>query len=309
MFLRRMAKQFFSTRGTQLIRPFTSRAGYRVLATSSSAMLGLFATSRALMTTPHAGSDTFRTRLDVSAILKTLKTDDAYNSSVLLYAASLLNDSELYSKASSEMDKHLKNAPVNSFMAWMFGRELLAAQNMNKTAAVEKLRLQLKALLKPGVVENDRCRAWALGYLAALNDTEYQEYKDEMIKAANALTEPADALWAHVMNLQAAARANDEPTFKLILRQMTRFTGKATVSEALAQIPATDWQAWAAAMTLKSAAQIGDTQLTEELNKSLPVVIQQAVSIKSMPNAMLAQITEDEADALMQTRTRTLSCK
>lgn len=160
-------------------------------------------------------------------------------------------------------------------------------------------------------------RAWALGYLAALDLEEYQKNKEEMLKAANALREakdalekPANALWADVMNLQAAARAHDKPTFELILKQMQQFTGKETVADALAQIPANDWRAWAMGMVSESAALMGDVKLYQELNQPLSAAIHEAMSNKSTANAMLAQISADTAEKLTQPRqTRTVNRK
>ncbi len=246
------------------------------------------------------------------AILKT---------SVVLYASSLLNDSEIYAKALSEINAQLEKEPHNSRKAWMLGRLLLAKKNKidhmkgemkDKTVDeetrleleklekdIEATRNQLKNLLNSDIA-NDKMRAWALGYLAALDLEEYQINKEEMIKAANALTESSDALWADVMNLQAAARAHDEPTFELILKQMQQFTGKETVAEALAQIPADDWRAWAMGMVSESAALMGDVKLYQELNQPLSAATHEAVSKESTANAMLAQISADTAEKLMQ---------
>ncbi len=320
MFLRKMISKQLAARGPQFTRPFTSRAGLNLFATSC-AILGVFATSRGLanchsaLMTPSAGFVTSHAGLDVPAMLKTLKTDSTYNSSVVLYAASLLHDSELYKKTLAEFNIQLKKEPNNSFKAWMLGRLVGAAENINDKKAVKKAQRQLKILLKKDIA-HDEFRAWSLGYLAALNSEEYQQNKEEMIKAANALEKakdalekPANALWAHVMNVQAAARANDETTFESILERMKQFTGKETVAEALAQIPANDWRAWAMGIVSESAALMGDKKLYQELSQPLSSEINKAVS-NSTGNAILAQVSANTADTLMQSRqARALGCK
>lgn len=146
MFLRKMIFKQLSQRGSQLTRPFASRTGRNFFATSC-AILGVFANSRGLanshgglITTPRAGFVTFHAGLDVSAILKTLPMDKIYNLSVVLYASSLLNDSELYKKALAEITAQLEKEPNSSFKAWMVARVLLAAENVDDETVVEKTR-------------------------------------------------------------------------------------------------------------------------------------------------------------------------
>lgn len=237
------------------------------------------------------------TNINVTTALAELKTDSAYNSSVVLYASALLKNKERYSEALDAIEKQLAGSENNSFKAWMLGRVALAATHIEDKATVDKTVPVLKILIKE--VSKDECHAWALGYLAAVNSAEFKENHQTMRNAADALTKPADALWAHVMNLQAAARERNKDIFNSILLQMTKFTGKTTVAEALAQVPANDWRAWALGIATESAAIMGEKNLYQELNQPLDAAIAEAVGAKSIANAMLAQINATTASAMI----------
>lgn len=225
--------------------------------------------------------------LDINSVFAELKTDSLYNQSVKLYASALLKHAE-YTKSLSTIQKSLDSAPNDAFKAWMLGRVTLAAALLEDKVTVEKTLPLLKSLLSDKKVEENEFSAWALGYIAAVNPDEYKDYKEKMISAADKLTKPADALWAHVMNLQAAARAKDDSTFQYILNQMITFTKKTTVAEALAEIPASDWQAWALGIAAESSAIMGKKELYDDLKKALDAAIVQA---GSTANGMLAQIS------------------
>lgn len=233
--------------------------------------------------------------IDPAATLAELKTDSAYNSSVVLFAAALLKNEKRYKEALTAIQEQLKED--TSFKAWMLGRIVLAATHMDDKETIAKITPVLKNLLKN--VEKDECHAWALGYLAAINPAEFKENCDVMLQAANALTKkPGDTLWAHVMNLQAAARAHDETIFNKILSEIKSFTQKETIAEALAVIPADDWRAWALGITAESATTMRNKDLYQELSSPLLEAIKEAVNLKSMANAMLAKISATAADCL-----------
>lgn len=234
----------------------------------------------------------------VTDTLSELKTDSAYNSSVVLYASALLMKKKRYVEALNAIKAELAKKPNDSFKAWMWGRIVLAATHFGDKATVDEMLPELKSLLPQ--VAKDENYAWALGYLAAVNPKEYEQNKQAMMDAAKALKKPADALWAHVMNLQAAARQDEKADFYSILMDMRIYTGKTTIAEALAQIPATDWRAWALGIATESAAIMGDKDLYAELNQPIADAITEAVGAKSMANAMLAQINATKASELMQ---------
>lgn len=235
--------------------------------------------------------------LDVNAALTLLKTNTTYDLSIVLIASALLKNNERYSQTLATFQTALLTAPDNSFKAWMIGRMLLAATNMQDHATVEKALPVLKKLLPE--VTKDEYYAWALGYLAAVSPEEYIENQSAMITAANSLTKPADALWSHVMNLQAAARAKDETTFEAILQQMKTFTKKESIAAALAEIPATDWQAWALGITAEAATTIGNKDIYNQLTQPTATAIIEAVKSDLTANAMLAQISITSAASLM----------
>lgn len=234
----------------------------------------------------------------VKDTLTELKTDSAYNASVVLYASALLMKKKRYAEALNAIKDQLAKNPNDSFKAWMLGRVVLAATHFGDTATVDEILPLLKSLLPE--VTKDQNYAWALGYLAAVNPEEYEQNKQAMMDAAKALKNPADALWAHVMNLQAAARKQEKADFYSILMDMMEFTGKTNIADALAQIPANDWRAWAIGIATESAAIMGDKDLYNELNQPLDAAIAEAVGAKSMANAMLAQINLKNAAELMQ---------
>lgn len=236
--------------------------------------------------------------------LSELKTDSAYNSSIVLYASALLMKKKRYIAALNAIKDQLATQPNDSFKAWMLGRVVLAATHFGDKATVDEMLPVLKSLLPK--VTKDQNYAWALGYLAAMNLQEYEQNKQAMMDAAKALKTPGDALWAHVMNLQAAARQNEKADFYSILMDMMACVGKTTIAETLAQIDTHDWRAWALGIVTESAAIMGDKDLYAELRQPLADAITEAFRAKSMANAMLAQINATEASELMQSSTLAL---
>ncbi|MBX2901881.1 MAG: hypothetical protein KF775_19705, partial [Cyclobacteriaceae bacterium] len=111
---------------------------------------------------------------NVKHALASLKTDTLYNASVVLYASALLKDKSHYLEALSAMEIKFKETPNNSFKAWMLGRVALAATHMGDQETVVKTVPALKDLLEQKEVAEDESRAWALGYLAAVNLAEYK---------------------------------------------------------------------------------------------------------------------------------------
>src|SRR5689334_16242306 len=99
--------------------------------------------------------------------LSELKTDLAYDASVVLYASALLMKKKRYMEALKAIKAQLAEKPNDSFKAWMLGRIVLAATHFGDTATVDEMLPLLKSLLPE--VAKDQNYAWALGYLAAVN--------------------------------------------------------------------------------------------------------------------------------------------
>lgn len=105
----------------------------------------------------------------------------------------------------------------------------------------------------------------------------------------------SDVLWSHVMNVQAAARANDIETFNHILADMIKLTEESTVNTALLHIPESDWRAWAIGIVRLAAATIRDDSLCHELDAFHQESIQSARKANSTANAMMAYLCEVDA--------------
>ena len=147
---------------------------------------------------------------------------DAYLISMPLIVSAQLGDEDFYQQTHAAMRIAVTNRKNDTFTAWLYGRELLAATSMgNKPEDVSAATEKLKELLEENQYSTDSFRAWALAYLAASNNDAYQKTKEPMLKSANLLlkiyvmTSPflekekqearSNALWSWVMISLAAA--------------------------------------------------------------------------------------------------------
>lgn len=173
---------------------------------------------------------------------------------------------------------------TNSFKAWMWGRVLLAADSVNDTTTINKALANLRILLddtQPTATDNPAFYTWAWAYRAAYNQQEYAISKDKMLQGAYKLDNLSDALWAWVMNLQAAAYAHDLATYETCKQQIISVAHTATVSQALTKgllrtAASNDYPAWAMAKVRYAARVVGDEALYAELESSLNASIREA---------------------------------
>lgn len=245
----------------------------------------------------QAYSSRFEVNQNIQFLLSEAK-DDEYRLGMVLYASAIQGDEKIYSQSLLKMKQKLDKLSL-SYQTWRLGRILLAADCMNDLLTKKRTLADLKVLLANPNITKDAFSAWALGYLAALNNDEYKTYKNEMLAAAQALTEQyghakinhddsnntqaklSDALWAWVMAIQAAANAQDNITFNFILDQIKIITTQKTISDALSQelkrlSDSNDYPAWAMSIVQLSAATIGNQSIFDELEKPLHVSIQGA---------------------------------
>lgn len=241
----------------------------------------------------------FSERSDVETktdVLAKSSANNPYLASLPLMASAGLGDEKRYAQAREQMlealNKDLKDYPQewmqnNSFKAWMLGRVLLAAKQMDDLKTVESAQNNLSKLLEEKITEkdNDAFFVWAWGYRAALNKKEYEIANKKMMEGAIKLTHKfiqkpsdhsllSDALWAWTMNLAAAANANDEATYKKIKEFILALTDKKSVADALESgllrtEKSNDYPAWALAKVRLAAGIMQDKVLYKDTNEIL----------------------------------------
>lgn len=255
----------------------------------------------------------FQEKDDIEKRTDQLLADNPYSASLPLIASATLGDEQRYVHALVQMLAHLgtlETAPEkfdswmrsNSFKAWMWGRVLLAAKSMDDGETIKIAKEKLSALLGETANQNDNPAffAWAWGYRAALNNYGYQETRQNMMDAAMQLSEKSlaqpnnhdalsDALWAWVMNLSAAANADDQEKYSEIKNQILRLTGKKSVVDALdtglvRTDTSTDFPAWGLAKLRHAAASMKDSEVFHEAESVLVASIEKARESK-LPSA------------------------
>jgi hypothetical protein len=241
---------------------------------------------------------------DIVETLKMLeaKANSPYDISIIVLSSAELKEEACYKANLNKLEVILETLPNDSFKSWMAGRIALAAKTMDDKNTLTKWLPKLKEILNECKEKNkeDASSAWAWGYRAALDANEYKESRENMLSAARSISKPADALWAYVMNIQAAAHMQDGQTYNQILDEMKTLTRKSSVGEALSEIPSNDWQAWALTIVSSAAATINDKDLVHELEQPTRNALQEACKLNLMANAMMAQINQKKIDAQMK---------
>lgn len=222
---------------------------------------------------------------------------DPYSASLPLMASAEIGDKARYEIALTNMFNTLDNLdnsserdPTwmknNSFKAWMWGRIASAADSMDDFQTVIKAQKKLEEFLAKNVEENDNFVffTWAWGYRASINQKEYTISKKRMLDDAMILTEKyktsgdhgmlSDALWAWVMNLQAAAYVGDQKSYDWIKEQIKSVAGENSVARSLEKgllrtTQSNDYPAWAMAKTRYAAIIINDKELYQQIEASL----------------------------------------
>lgn len=256
------------------------------------------------------------------ALLNNAK-DDAYQLSMPLLVSAQLGNKALYQKALIRMNKAMDAMEDSPFKAWIYGRILLAAQGIKDEKTVSKTLTGLTNLLD-GFIKNDgtgldRFTVWSLGYLAALDMTEFMRAKDNLLAGANALTDAyftinakedatedqkqekrSDALWAWVMISQAAANAHQRESFDYAIEQMLRITKELSIGEALTKgllrtAASNDYPAWASSLVSLAAETLPDRSVYDALQDPLQASIQAAKKGNHLPEMLLAIVNKQLA--------------
>lgn len=219
--------------------------------------------------------------------------------SVPLIAAAMEKNTEAYHDLLSRMVKALStpsnhnniNNNINtslSHQAWLLGRILLAAQNIDDQPTAKKAANIMLGLLENNKITYNEYYAWAWAYLAdyyADQPKLYNKYKLEMFNAADYYVTQYPAqieniAWIRVMELQAVADAKDDLQYKVILQALKKNTKQSSLVNALDTIPIEDYQAWAKAIVMDAAAKTNDEK-TYNLMKN---ATEKAIALSSKDN-------------------------
>jgi hypothetical protein len=244
------------------------------------------------------------TRWIETASQKALTEKDPYQRTYLLsmplLASAYLEEISLYEVIAVSTKQALSKIPVeqNSRKAWLLGRYLAAENLLTKNSpAVDALAHQYAA--------------WGWGYLANANEATYHATHTAMMQAAFDLTKNyqknktskeinpkkiaddlSSLLWVWVLNLQAAANADDGETYQQILAHIQHVTHKKSIAGALSTgIPDTDYQAWALSIVYFSAKKMDDEDLSRSISPALTAAMNRAEKggEKLRPAFVLAQ--------------------
>jgi hypothetical protein len=242
----------------------------------------------------------FEERSKVEALVDELikAGTDPYTASLPLIAAAELGDAKRYEVSKNQMLKALEmldEQPTNysewmrnnSFKSWMWGRVLLAADSMNDGTTISIAKNKLAVLLEEKITPQDSLAffTWGWGYRAALDQKEYDASYKKMFDGAMQLTARyrggkgdhdalSNALWAWVMNLPAAANADDTHKYTWIKQQILFLTGETSVTNAIEKgllrtAASNDYPAWALAKIRCAAVTMNDKELYQEIDTEL----------------------------------------
>jgi hypothetical protein len=168
----------------------------------------------------------------IKQLYLTSDSNDAYSLSIPLIASAQQGDKKIYVAVLKKIQTALNKMPNDYFKAWILGRVLLAADSMVDKATLAMTKFQLKLILavpfnKTFADIDYAFYAWALGYLALLDKHEYKIIHSQLLESAQNLTMVyyqtqthdalSNAVWAWVLDLQAASYANDKTTYFYIL--------------------------------------------------------------------------------------------
>lgn len=253
---------------------------------------------------------------EINSLANQAETDKtekkAYLLSVPLLTSSLLANQDQFKSLLNIMQLALNELPANknSQKAWLYGRMLMSADNINYASAVASARKEMKKILKDKTTPKDEFSTWAWAYLANLSNTEYNHAKANMKNSADQLTKVfaqgsndtkrANALWAWVMCALAAANADDKEMYEYSLLKLKEITHEKTVSAALSKglqrtQTTNDYPAWAIANIFLAAATYGDHAVFAELKDSLQNSINTAKQAHATEEVVLAELIAELA--------------
>lgn len=250
------------------------------------------------------------------------QTNNAYTASLPLMASAALGDSALYATsltnelrslhnldenplpAASDTNQWMEN---NAFKAWMWGRVLLSADAMCDSEHIAEAKQKLSAYLKAPRTANDSPAfiAWARAYLASLNTKTYASQKHAMITESQALSatysktqkhdDLSNALWAWVMDNQAASLNHDKATYESSLGEIAKLMKVTSVADALntgltRSAASNDYPAWAMAIVYLSATRMNDQAITSSLFDPLTASMNGAKQANQLAEWTLAEL-------------------
>lgn len=224
---------------------------------------------------------------------------DPYQRSIPLLVAAMQNNKAQYNVVLPEMLNNLGirdpqqaytleeiepfvQKKGENYTAWLLGRILLSAKLMHDSSTANKVSLLMQTLLDEAPLQVDAYQAWAQGYLATFfADTEqYTKYRQRMLTATDAIKSQAsasDLTWARLVDLQAAAIAKDNTTYRTILHTLQN--DHATLHEALSKvIPKNDYRSWAISLARLAAAEMSDFSTYRELSNALEITLDKDLS-------------------------------
>lgn len=255
-----------------------------------------------------------KTQLD-SLLSSTAK--DAYLLSMPLLISGELGNKDLYASSLNQMNQAMDQMPSNPLKAWLYGRMLLAAHSIGDTETVTKVQSTLKTLLEQlnqdDSTRQDRFTVWALGYIAALDKSEFDVAKNRMMEGADNLTKEffkvnsssvseekkqearSDALWAWVMISQAAANAHEKDHYEQAIKQMLLITQQSSLGDALTKgllrtAASNDYPAWAISIVRLAAQTMGDKTQYDDLLAPLNASISGAKNENKVQETLLAMV-------------------
>lgn len=263
----------------------------------------------------------------IKQLYLTSDSNDAYLLSIPLIASAQQGDKKIYATVLEKIQIALNKMPNDYFKAWILGRVLLAADSMGDKPTLAMMKSQLKLILavpfnKPFADIDYAFYAWAFGYLALLNKHEYKIIQSQLLESAQNLTTVyyqtrthdalSNAVWAWVLDLQAASYANDKPTYFYILNQIKLITNKSTINEALTDAfvrtdTSSDYPAWGMGIVKLSASTIQDQLLHNELKSALKLSIDEAKKWGSQANQTPENQWKAKAEATLGELNRVLS--
>lgn len=261
----------------------------------------------------------FKERLAIENIIDDLigsSSYDPYSASISMIASAIMGDKARYELACTQLLNTLEDQDTqtsripqwmqsHSFKAWMWGRVLLAADNIADLATAATALGNLHSLLNENTspADNPAFVIWAWGYRAAFNAKEYDLSKKSMLDGALTLTKKfvtssvhqdlSDAIWSWVMSLQATACAGDIGAYQWIKEQITSITNTTSVPQALEQsllrtTQSNDFAAWALAKTRCAAVIANDDALYREIEEPLTLSIDNAQQTSSRAEYILS---------------------
>lgn len=256
---------------------------------------------------------------NIKQLYLTSDSNDAYLLSIPLIASAQQGDKKIYATVLEKIQIALNKMPDDYFKAWILGRVLLAADSIGDKATLVVTQSQLKLILavpmKKSFSDIDYAfYTWALGYLALSSQHEYKMIQSQILESAQNLTTAyyqtrthdalSNAIWAWVLNLQAASYANDKPIYYYILNQIKLITNKGTVSEALSYAfirteTSSDYPAWGMGIVGLSASTVKDQLLHNELKPELKRSIYKAKKWGNQPNQIPANQWKAKAEATL----------